>query len=375
MTTSFEDQLREDLQAAVGGASFDTAPSFEPASVIRLGQRAVQRRRLGYAASLAALAVVAVLAGQALGDSDPRRAVTPPAGSSTSARATIHSGAFGAPEEFKPGGKDGDDPDALANYTVQGVDRGGRPTVVLTDITDEPAYTLSTLPLDEEPASADIVFKNGPKAVFVSAEPPSVVRLGRDGPTLQQAASAPIAGTNLWLTMGSVQDGWLGPWDDLFWSTDSGASGVTRVPASATSTVPAMAGGQGWEEFVVRFTAHPSTAGTRVDVEHFERGLAQMVYAGTLTLPTGQDQAFIRGDGANYSAIYGLTRTKPVSITPRGDTATRFADGWTFTTVELGDGLWATAVQLTGMDDSSVDPVPTLNWKDSTGASHTFDLP
>ncbi len=62
MTISFEDQLREDLRAAVGDASFDAAGGFEPASVIRLGQRAVQRRRLGYAASLAALAVVAVVA-------------------------------------------------------------------------------------------------------------------------------------------------------------------------------------------------------------------------------------------------------------------------------------------------------------------------
>ena len=83
MTISFEDQLREDLRAAVGDASFDASGGFEPASVIRLGQRAVQRRRLGYAASLAALAVVAVIAGQGLGDSDPRRAETPPAVSTT----------------------------------------------------------------------------------------------------------------------------------------------------------------------------------------------------------------------------------------------------------------------------------------------------
>ncbi|MEO6413136.1 MAG: hypothetical protein ABIO48_11175 [Pedococcus sp.] len=374
MTISFEDQLREDLRAAVGDASFDASGGFEPASVIRLGQRAVQRRRLGYAASLAALAVVAVVAGQALGDSDPSRAVSPPAGSSTSASATTHPGAFGALEEFKPGGKDGDDPDALANYTVRGVEEGGRRSVVLTDITDEPAYTLSTLPLDEDSAAADIVFKNGPKVVFVGTEPPSVVRLGRDGPTLQQAASVPIAGTNKWLTMGSVQDGWLGPWDNLFWSTVSGASGTTRVPNSSTSTVPAKAGSQGWDEFVVRFTAHPSSGGTQVDAEHFEPGLAQMVYAGTLTLPDAQDQVFIRGDGANYSAIYGLTRTKPVTITPRGDTASRLAGGWTSTSAQLGDSLWATAIQLTGLDDSSVG-VPSLTWKDAAGASHTFDLP
>jgi hypothetical protein len=373
MTISFEDRLREDLRAAVGNASFDAAGGFEPASVIRLGQRAVRRRRLGYAASLAALAVVAVVAGQALGDSDPSRAVTPPAGSSTSASATIHPGAFGTLEEFKPGGKDGDDPDALASYTVRGVDEGGRRSVVLTDITDEPAYTLSTLPLDQEPAAADIVFKNGPKVVFVGTEPPSVVRLGRDGPTLQQAASVPIAGTNKWLTMGSVQDGWLGPWDDLYWSTGSGASGTTRVLASATSTVPAKAGSQGWEEFVVRFTTRPATEGSRVDVEHFAQGLAQLVHAGTLTLPDAQDQVFIRGDGANFGAIYGLTRTKPTSLTPRGDTASRLAGGWTSTSTAVGDGLWATAIQLTGLDDSSVG-VTSLTWKDAAGGSHTFDL-
>ena len=172
--------------------------------------------------------------------------------------------------------------------------------------------------------------------------------------------------------MGSVQDGWQGSWEDLHWSSEAGTSGIVAAPPSEASTVPGPAGGDGWEPIEVRFTVQPSKEATLVDLEHFD--IAQgMVFAGTLTLPGAQEQVFIRGDGANYSAVYGLTRTKPVSVTPRGDTAQRFAAGWTFTTVELGDRVWATAIQLSGMDDSS-DGLTSLTWKDAAGTSHTFEL-
>lgn len=368
MTTSFEDRLRADLHAAAGGTSFDAAgPS--PASVIILGQRVVRRRRLTYAAGAAVLAIVAVVAGSALSGSDPRRGVTPPAGSTTG------SGAFGAVTEFRPGGKDADDPDASAVYTVQAVEEGGERSVVLNDVTDAAAHELTRLPLTA-PESADIVFKNGLKVVLVTGEPLSVVRIGASGPTLQQVASTRVAGTTRWMTMGSAPGGFQDAWEEVSWSTENGDSGTTPVPRSVVLTVPGKSGAAGWARFPVRFTTHSSATGAiRVDVERWEPALTDLVHAGSLTLPTGQDQVFMRGDGASSGAIYGLTLGEPTSVTPRGDSAARLAGGWTSVDGQVSRGVWAIALELTGMDDSSPDPVPSISWKDAAGASHTFDLP
>ena len=381
MTISFEDQLREDLRAAVAGASFDASGGFEPASVIRLGQRAVQRRRITYAASLAAVAVVAVVAGQALGDSDPSRAVTPPAGttSSSSVSATVgttmNPGRFGSPVELKPGGKDAGDPAALTTFSVHGVEEDGKRFAALLDQTEGLGRAVSALSLDDVDGGADIAFMNGPLAVLLSSEPLAAVRLGSDGPPLQQVASAPVAGTTRWLTVGSLPTSWRDPWEDLYWTTATGARGRTRAPKAAIATVPGKAGPDGWSAFPVRFTWRPSAGGPLVETEHSDGPSVPMVYSSVLTPAPDQDQAFARGDGGDYSTIYGLTRAKPVSVTPRGDSAARFAQGWTFATVELSDGWWATAIRLSGMDDSSLDPVPSLTWTDAAGTSHTFDLP
>ena len=133
--------------------------TFEPATVIHLGRRAARRRRLTYAAGVAGLAAVAVVVGLTLGNAGRDRAVTPPAGRSASA--TTNPGTFGAPVDLKPGGKDEDDPDALASYTVQGVDIGGVRSVVLTEVTDSPGHELTRLNLDEATETARIVFNNG----------------------------------------------------------------------------------------------------------------------------------------------------------------------------------------------------------------------
>ena len=380
MTISFEDQLREDLHSAAGNASFEAFPGLEPSSVIRLGRRAVQRRRLRYAAGLAALATVAVVAGLALGDGDPSRAVTPPAGTtsrpsvSTTVVPTLNPGRFGAPVELRPGGKDGDDPSARTVFSVHGVATGGRRMVALFDQTEGFGRAVSALSLDDPGATADIVFVNGPMAVLVTSEPLSTLRLGADGPSLQQVASAPVAGTSQWLTVGSLPTSWLTPWVDLYWTTDSGATGHTGAPTAAIAAVPGKAGPAGWAGFPVRFTSRPSVGDPLVEVERSDDPSVPMLHAGVLS-PAGKDQVFFRGDGAGFAMIYGLTRARPVSVLPHGDTASRFADGWTFATVELGGGWWASAIRLSGMDDSSPDPVPSISWTDAAGTTHDVDLP
>ena len=358
---------------------------FDLDETMRLGRRARRRRRAalvgGAAAGVAAFGF-AVAAALPLGGSP-----LPPAGPSSSARptspqpttpsstpsepiarATSNPGRFGSRSTLRPPGTD-------LVLSVHGVESAGRRFASLLDHSDGPGYgrTLSGLLLDVSDPPADIAIASGPMAVLLSGQPLGQVRLGPDGPELTSLTSAPVAGTERWVTVGILPTTWTEPWPDLYWQDRAGASGRSSAPQSAVSTVPAKAGPAGWNAIPVRFTARPSAGGALVAVEHEAAGRG-MVPAADVALAPGEQQTFVRGDGANYAALYGLTRSRPVAVTPHGNPASRFAGGWTFTTVELAEGLWATAVQLTGMDDSSVQPITSVSWKDAAGVSHTFSL-
>ncbi|GAB3068920.1 hypothetical protein [Pedococcus soli] len=372
MTSTFEDRVREDLHAAAGEVAFD---HLDPASVIGLGRRAARRRGLSRAAAATAVSLAALAVGVALGDTAPRRAVAP-VGTATSstpstastATARVNAGAFGSRSELRPAG-------STMAYTVRGLVSDGHRFAALENSVEGVPRTVAGLRLDR-PELADVAYTDGPLAILVTQGPVDSIRMGSTGFALDHLGSAPVAGTSQWLTVASIPASWTKPWQDLAWTTGTGKRGAARMPASFTATIPAKGGGAGWSPLPVRFTARPTPTGTAlVEVEKADSPTLGLQHLGLLTLDPGQSQEFARGDGGAYATLYGLTRSKPVSVAPRGDTAARFVDGWTFTTVEVTGGVWATAIQLTGMDDSSPDPVPSVSWTDGTGASHSFDLP
>lgn len=379
MTTSFEDRLRDDLHAAVGGASFD---ELDATSLIGLGQRAVRRRRLSCAVAAAAVSLTAVVVGVGLGATGAGRAVAPPAGTtssssvpttpvpapSPSADGVMNPGTFGSRAELRPAGTG-------VTYTVRGITSEGHRFAALEESTNGTSRVLAGLRLDR-PGLADVAFTDGPIAVLVTPGPVESIEMGSPGPMLQHVGSAPIHGTTQWVTIAALPATWTKPWEVLGWSSLAGGHGQAQVAQSSTATIPAKSGGAGWSVMPVRFTARPALDGAAlVEVEKADGPSLDLHHLGSLVLAADQTQSFARGDGAAYATLYGLTRAEPVSVTPKGDTATRFADGWTFTTVEVADGVWATAIQLSGMDDSSTAPVPSVSWTDSAGATHTFDLP
>ncbi|MGG5258698.1 hypothetical protein [Phycicoccus avicenniae] len=224
--------------------------------------------------------------------------------------------------------------------------------------------------VDEPPV--DIVDGIRPMAVLVTHEPLSTVRLGDRGPVLTQVTSAPVPGSPWWLSTAELPSTWLQAWPEMHWTTRAGGLGITPAPPSVITEVPGLEGDQGWQPITVRFTSRPSLGGPLVNVEHAAG--SDMRSAPMLALLPPSPGTFVRGDGGDYASVYGLTTSEPMSITPVGDRPSRFTRGWRSTSVELRDGLWATAIQLTGMDDSSVDPLRSIAWTDASGARHSTKI-
>ncbi|MBM6401051.1 hypothetical protein [Phycicoccus sonneratiae] len=366
MSTAFEDTLRAELHAAVAG---ETGDWFDTAAAIGAAERAARRRRRRRATTLAGLCTVALAVGVGVGLRDDAGPTSLPAGplrtnasSAPSATPTDDPGTFGSAATVRPTGGD-------VAYTVRGRDISGRSFAVLFS---SDGLVVSGLPVDGAGPVVDVVDTGGPLAVLLTTAPAYDLRLGEGGPLLADSASARVPGTDRWMTLALLSPDWLDPWPDLYWTGPQGTPGHAPAPVSVTTDVPAKDGDQGWAPIHVRFTSRPSAGGSVVTVEHAEGGMRP---SATLTLGRGATQAFVQGDGGNYAAVYGLTTSEPVSVTPHGDTASRFAGGWEFATVRLDEGLWATAVQLTGMDDSSVRPLTGLTWTDRSGTSHDVDVP
>lgn len=368
MSTDFEDGLRARLHAAVDDESgdwFDTDGAIDAAE-----QAALRRRHLRTAGALAAV-VAALAVGVGLGLQGSPRDTGLPAGPAPSGASASPSGAASGPSADP--GTFGSPADLVltatgATYRVQGTDSGGGRFATLT--TAEGAL-LARVPLDPAAPVMDVVHDAQPLALLVAPEPVRDARLGPGGPLLVENTAVRVPGTDRWMTLALLSPDWLEPWPDLVWTDSAGDEARASAPPSVTTVVPGKAGDAGWSAIPVRFTARPSDAGPLVTAERAEVG---MRLAAELTLAPGAKGAFQRGDGSGFAEVYGLTTSEPVSVTPQGDTAARFADGWTFATVEVTDGLWATAIRLTGMDDSSPRPLTAISWTDRAGTTHRVEM-
>ena len=344
MTTSFEDQVREDLRAAAGGAAFD---HLEPASVIGLGQRAVRRRRLGYAAGAASLALaVAVAVGVGLGANGPGRAVTPPANRSTTATAAASSAAVLTV---------GDD----ARYrvtltsdqrlTFEYFDQARGWVTTLVEAQADPARPTWV-------ASADI--KGTVLAVMpsrVEAEDPVV------GPGVQLETSAwqELGDTGYRAQAYRVSEGSKAPLTITGWRwRDAGTGRVASTQGEISSADVTLPGGR------------------QVDIWVDEQGREWGLLGESRgALPDGswsepQVLASIQEENVATGLVWGIAPAGTTTITPRLSSGTQVS---ATTTRPIGDtGLVAFAATVEG-------PVGTVklegvDWTDAAGTEYSKDL-
>lgn len=91
-----------------------------------------------------------------------------------------------------------------------------------------------------------------------------------------------------------------------------------------------------------------------------------------LRLGAANDAVVQLGDGAGFDMACGLTRSRPTSVTPVGDVASRFGLGTAFATAQVpGTDVWAVVISLTGTDDSSPHQLTAVRWTDAAGRRHT----